>query len=244
MTYNFPSGQNVTIFIDGVYIELSFRLDWKDSRPKVPIYGYNDHVYTRTIRGRTLVQGFLVTDFVVPNYLGVMLERNVRKKEIKESQEFDKFLDDLPIDVNKRAEAIGRAMFPYLDTKKILQDTSAAPGGLQDTLLSKAEVDAEKQRKGMIIRFTQGRGPVYIPDTTDPVEPADPVDLTIYYHDPEIAPWYVLLRDVEITDISQTISAAGAEGSSEPIYEVYEFVARKRELKVVSKVTSSRGKTK
>ena len=54
--------------------------------------------------------------------------------------------------------------------------------------------------------------------------------MEVYHIEPAFAPWYIVLRDVEVTDVSQTMSAAGADGSSDPLYETYEFIARRRTI--------------
>ena len=53
--------------------------------------------------------------------------------------------------------------------------------------------------------------------------------LEIYYHDVNHTKWYSIFYDVEFTEISQQITMAGAEGSSEPLYEIFEFIASARE---------------
>jgi hypothetical protein len=247
----FPSAQNVTIFIDGIYIDMSFRLDWKDSQPKVPVYGYNDHVYTRTARGRKLVQGYLVTNFVVPNYLGVLLERGTRKEDMKRGQEFDQFIDALPESSTDKAEAIARELFGAGLSSKDTLDFAwnyrrEGPGGTTaywdeniQPHLDPIESRNERIRMGLIARFAQGKSSLFVPEMSSALEYRAPFDMSIYYHDPDVAPWYVQLEGVEITDVSQTISAAGAEGSSEPVYETTEFIAKKRDTKVVKRHKSS-----
>ena len=57
--------------------------------------------------------------------------------------------------------------------------------------------------------------------------------MDVYYHDPEYVPWFTRFEQVEFFDISQQISQAGAEGSSEPLYEIAQFMAKSRHTKIV-----------
>lgn len=213
--YYFPTSSRVKIAINGMEVDLAFRLDWKESTPRIPIYGYNDVEYTRTIRGRKLIQGFLVCNYIAPHYLSSVLEASEINKASKNRQEFDDVLAELP---NNQTEA-GRKARAEVLASFIFPDGNRGP--------------VKEFKKNLIDQFTKGGDDINVPNILSPRlrppgEYTVPFDMDVYYTEPEFANWKVRLEGVEITDVSQTISAAGADGSSDPLYETTEFIAKRR----------------
>ena len=68
-------------------------------------------------------------------------------------------------------------------------------------------------------------------DTKNPADQGCKIDL--YYQDPDFVNWYVTFNNVYFTEVSQSASQAGAEGSSEPLYEIYQFIASDRKIKML-----------
>lgn len=257
MTFYLPTASKVKVMVKGIDIDLAFRLDWKETQPKIPIYGYNDQEYTRTIAGRRLIQGFLVMNYVAPHYLAAVLhqaELEAFNKDIQDRQEqFQALPQNLTADERRaRAETISELLLQDSKnlSKSILTDNnpqsrkdkenqarelfsrsrhlqSVADGGL----LNPGLLPPNSYKKQLFEMF--GKGPTQLVNVTDPPLVTTfayntPFPMEIYHLEPEFAPWYVVLEDVEITDVSQSASAAGADGSSDPLYETYEFIAKRR----------------
>jgi hypothetical protein len=275
MTFYLPTSSKVKIMIQGIDLDLAFRLDWRESTPRVPIYGYNDYYYSKTIRGKTLIQGFLVMNYVAPHYLSAVLENWSNRNQKRSKAEFDAIIATLPsttTEENRRARA--EMLTSLLFTKKTdlrglveqgtpgaikvdrmigkLAETPGKIGSLLDKIVGRgnAGLTAAAQRRGLvespqggvedfkkklIDRFASGGNDVVVPNIAGPGDYTLPFNMEIYHMEPEFSNWYVILNDVEITDVSQTVSAAGAEGSSDPLYETYEFVAKRRTIKEVNK---------
>ena len=247
--------------IHGVDVDLAFRLDWKEAQPRVPIYGYNDHEYTKTISGRKLIQGFLVMNYIAPHYLTsyFSVQDRIARQKSEQDTKFDLF-EILPPTLTKadriaRAEMIASLMFkeahsvrgPYGDSAlsqiyagqarhfdSVAHGAAYKPGysksKLGTTVNKTQEVPIGIKQK-LFDAFGGGRVPFQRePHINTVFDISRPFNMEVYHLEPEFAPWYIVLDSVEITDVSQTMSAAGAEGSSDPLYETYEFIAKRRTI--------------
>lgn len=247
MTFYLPTASKVVICIEGIELDLAFRLDWKEAEPRIPIYGYNDREYTKTVSGRRLVQGFLVMNFIAPYYLTSFLMRKEVERRKKQRQEDEEILNELlagaetDSDKASRAKAIANELFkqeqesfamallPTEDSSTLLSPKSSRLKNLRrlDTIAS----SNKKLKNQLINSFIGGRDdglkgrqlPMYTA-----LDWKRPFNMEIYPTDPSFAQWYIVLEDVEITDVSQTINSSGANGSSEPLYETYSFLAKRR----------------
>lgn len=54
--------------------------------------------------------------------------------------------------------------------------------------------------------------------------------LDIYYTSPNDANWFTRFHNVFFTEVSQTASQAGADGGAEPLYEIYQLIASRKEI--------------
>ena len=266
MTFYIPTSSKVKVMIHGIDLDLAFRLDWKEAQPRVPIYGYNDHEYTKTIAGRKLIQGFLVMNYIAPHYLTSYF--TAQETEARNKAEQDKrreLFEILPPtlteeDRKARAEMLSSLLFKEHFNLNKQRGTNYGPGA---AIGVRADVAATQARHFANV----AHGGAYLPSmgvglekdypgikkqlfdsfgdtsprrtlTLNNREPnidtifdiSRPFDMEVYHLEPEFAPWYIVLKDVEITDVSQTMSAAGADGSSDPLYETYEFIAKRRTI--------------
>ena len=243
--YIFPSASSTAIFLNGFHVEMAYGLQWKDNIPKVPIYGYNDYEYTKVARGKGMVQGMLILNFVYPGYLTAVLGRrpaayssklynyNIAEDGPSANIQFQKDVKDkLATELPPNTDAASRA---------------ARAQYIASILQSKDPVKRLKTKEALIKFFT--------PKTTlDTSEIGDGInregksidnpltmvsyskagnELDIYYHDPEYAAFFVRICNVEFTEISQQISQAGSEGSSEPLFHVCQFIGQSIQIKQI-----------
>jgi len=225
----FPTAKNVHIALDGYHIDLAFRMDWKEDRPRIPRYGYNDRKYTRTIPGRTLIQGFLVTNFIAPNYLGIIKEEEAHIISEKAQDKVRNLISELPDTTDltnrkARAEALGALLFPPSEREAAEKDDLFPPLHVRNK-----DIDPNKEIKETMIRtFIEGERLLSVPAMASPLDLSSTYTMDVYYNDIGATPWHTTFYDVEFVSVSQSFSAAGAEGSSEPIYETYEFISNSR----------------
>jgi hypothetical protein len=234
--YIIPTAATVAVFVDGIHIDLLHRLDYKESQPKIPRYGYNDRFFSNVMSGRRLVQGFLAIVFVEPNYLLRVLERNKsRKLDTAVMDLANSRVEDLPNYTNDnekrvRAEYIANLLFPVERSEETIYGGDKG-FDVSYTKINKTSQESQAFSKRLIEKFSSGEIPMGQINDKD-LHPLNKggIDLDIYYLDPERTTWYVKLVNVEFDEITQTISGSGAEGSSEPLYEVYSFIARERKF--------------
>lgn len=236
----YPTASNVTVYINGYHIDQAYRLDYRESTPKIPLYGYNDYHYGRVLEGRTMLNGMLIINFIFSGYL------NYAIKKIKSD-------DHSPF------SPLGRIRKSAEMTRRLLREN--APQGLDPesraeraeylTYLLRQARDPEEARaiKREIERQNSIESDGAFDDPEEYVRPDvslneprrhlvsplreksnSPVDMVVYFDNPETTNWHVIFRDVHFTEINQQMSQAGAEGSSEPLYEIYNFIARKKDI--------------
>ena len=245
--YIYSTASTVAAFLNGYHIEQAYGFNYKENVPKIPIYGYNDYEYSKVVRGKGIVQGILVLNFVFPGYLtAVLTYRNdtynpklynynlpggpgeylpSTQKQIQEDiigrLKTELPANDSPESKRARAEYIANLIskdspLEGYKTKvalnKFFNTAPSDPGDLYDT----SNVRRYKNR-------------IQSPLVADS-SPAIGNQLDIYYQDPDLATWFVRFNNVHFTDVSQNISQAGADGSSEPLYEIYEFIAKNKEI--------------
>jgi hypothetical protein len=245
MTFLYPTASTTAVFINGYHVEQAYQLQYKESVSKIPIYGYSDYTYSKIALGKTLVQGILVLNFISPGYLSAVLEtlpkdytsppkklRNygfskagsqlLANKEVEDIK--NELRTELPqMDAPKeRAEYIASILQSkpgFSDTKLNIKDaiwslfTKEDKFGL-DNVLGNSAVRKEQPSS---ISITQNQDLV----------------LDIYYQDPKYALWWVRFKKVHFYETSQTISQAGAEGSSDPLYEIYPWIASEKIIHMV-----------
>jgi hypothetical protein len=241
--YTIPTASNVAVFLNGFHVELAYGLQYKESIPKIPIYGYNDYEYSKTVRGKGMVQGMLVINFTNPAYLAAVLGRrsaaysprlynyHIAEEGASADGQYKKTVEsqlatEMPANTDK-ASKVARAEF------------------ISQLVSSKKNAYEYNKTKQAILAFFEGRKYKEVEENTIvqktvvnplilPSKNAGGNEMDIYYQDPELAYWFVRFTNVEFTEISQQISQAGAEGSSEPLYHICQFIARSVEIKQIT----------
>tara|TARA_R110002074_G_scaffold402324_1_gene607035 strand:+ start:74187 stop:74909 length:723 start_codon:yes stop_codon:yes gene_type:complete len=239
MTYLYPTASTVAIFLNGYHIEQGYQLQYKESVNKVPIFGYNDHTYSKIALGRQMVQGVLVVNFLFAGYLNAIIDTlyndngayvpklyNYGFSEKGESQK-QRLITDIKNELRTELP-------PNEDA-----ETRSARASYIASLLSKdkATKDATKKALESFISSQGQDEPSIIRDLGSPLTINNQnITLDIYYQDPEYCTWFTRFKNVNFYEVSQVTSMAGAEGSSDPLYEVYSFVASEKIIKLVGEI--------
>jgi hypothetical protein len=238
MTFLYPTASTTAVFINGYHVEQAYQIQYKENVNKVPIYGYSDYTYSKIAVGRTLVQGILVLNFVSPGYLSAVLagrfgptpkklrnfgfsaEGNSEKEQLEQDikNEIRTELPTLDSEVsrNARAEYIANLLSIQLPIGKTK---------LKNALFNTFTAESE-DRLALLNNVKKTESSISLNNTNDLI-------LDIYYSDPQYALWWVRFENVHFYETSQTISQAGAEGSSDPLYEVYPWIASKKMIHMV-----------
>jgi hypothetical protein len=258
MTFLYPTASTSAIFINGFHVEQAYQLQYKESSNKIPIYGYNNYTYSKIARGKTLVQGILVINFISPNYLTRVLDYQASSPNRLYNYGFteqDKTANDkLKRDLQNK---IRTELPPYQSSYGLQQELAARNGinqraeyvaSLINTKGNTKEIkDAlfnlftnnEKLIPGNVASATidSGAKDKQFQTKKSPLEYGDSfagLTLDIYYQTPEEASYWIRFNKVHLYETSQTISQAGADGSSDPLYEIYPWIASNKEIHTVT----------
>lgn len=234
----FPTASNIAIFIDGIHVELAYGLQYKENAPKIPIYGYNDSKFNSIGRGKSIVQGALVINFVFPGYLMAVLDM----ASVNYSPKLYNY-DLSAISKTAGYNAKGK-LSNYLKEEMPPNgsdgDRRARAEFISDLLSNKDPLKKAQAKKALEKHFKPDDSSipknensiVGNPLTTDTRSKTfNGHNIDIYYQDPEFATFFTRFIDVNFTEVSQQMSQAGAEGSAEPLYLIYQFIAKEVETR-------------
>ena len=241
MTSIYPTASTVAIFLNGYHVDEAFRIDYRESFNKVPIYGYNDFEYKKVAHSRKLIQGLLVLNFTYPGYLTTVLNSRsdayvptlynyqVGTQTVSNSLESQRRLykelsTELPPNSDEASrEARAQYIASLISRKKSKEEVSNTKEALRKFFDESAEDPFE----------LRGDRPDLNPlDIESKSKTGNQID--VYYQDPKYVTWFVRFHNVHFNEISQQINQAGADGSSEPLYEVMQFIASKRQPRVIT----------
>lgn len=214
------------VFINNVWIDDVYRVDWQLERNRMPIYGYNDIVYGQIAEGRQRITGNIFINFTEPGYLTQALAGVGALGPPARSTR----------DPYERIEAL------KLQVAKDLQDAYRKyPDGTQERREAIAGVVSFARREGIgdfiIDYLRESFSPDRIKDEVNSLEepidsPRIHFDMQIVYGYPEPGTKMRTLKKCSLLGEGQVISAAGSPGgdlssSAQTILEVYPFVAQR-----------------
>ena len=237
MTFLYPTASTVAIFSNGYHIEQAYQIQYKETVNKIPIYGYNDYNYSKIAVGRTLVQGVLVINYIFAGYLNALLDASYKKNDsfvprlynynIVETDESQK------IKLKERIKSNIRTELPPNSSS----EERAARASYIASLLTKDNATREATIESLN-EFWQSQDTKFAPtDLGSPLSiENNTITLDVYYQDPKYQTWFVRFDNVHFFESTQAISQAGAEGSSDPLYEVYSWIASKKTIKLIKEV--------
>lgn len=247
MTFIYPTASTVAVFVNGLHIDQAYQIQYKESANKIPIYGYNDHKFTKVVKGRQAVSGALVLNFVFPGYLNMVLDKQRQVKNKTPAALYNAGVADSVISEESLEENIAVLLRTELPPNTDEASRKARAEYIAG-LISTGPETREQTKKRLTKLFIEGdsddpfnikaaQTPFRLPEERNMLSPIeqenDGINIDIYYQDPQLSDWYLSFKNVHFYDVSQAISQAGAEGSSDPLYEVYSFMAREKIIKLL-----------
>lgn len=200
----YPTPAQTSIFINDIWIDDAYRIEFRVQDPKYPLYGYNEPEFTAVARGRKLVLGNLTINYRFPGYLTSAIEDTyVRTPNVRDEVTLAEQI--------LRADSIAQRI-QLLDEARL--------GGYEDHVVEQIEQYWKNNND-------QGRQHLLVSE----VNLRHQVNLVLRYGGRgELVSRYNI-NDVKFTGQAQTLSAAATSGgdssaSGMPIYEIYSFIAR------------------
>lgn len=229
MSNLYPTSSNVAVFLNGIHVDEAYQIQYKENSNKIPIYGYNDYRFSNIAYGRTLVQGILIVNFKFPGYLNAVLDERYTASNSNSVPGLYNFAGSEKV-LEKKIETELKSELPALDTT----EGRAARAEYIASLLTKDNKTREATKKALNKTFDVFSEPEQYTSLDSPLnlEP-NKVTLDIYYQEPNLANWFTRFYNIHFYEVSQSASQAGAEGSSEPLYEIYSFLASHRTTRLL-----------
>lgn len=234
----YPTASTTAIFLNGIHVDEAYGFNYKENIPKVPIYGYNDYEFTKVARGKGIVQGVLLVNFVFPGYLSFVLNRRL-DSYVPRLYNYN-ITTDSPSSSAQHGEDLSKRIATELPANSDPASRAARADYIASLLVTKGgEGNRERVKKALNGHFTEVENDSFnsttIPNPlTMPSAATNGNQLDVYYMDPAYAAWFVRFNNVEFGEVSQQVSQAGSEGSSEPLYLIYQFIAKNVEIKQIS----------
>lgn len=222
------------VFINNIYIDDVYRIDFSMDQSRFPIYGYQDELYGHITRGRKKVVGNIFINFSSPGYLYAALSNK------------DKQSPDVSSLLRNGISPYSAAEAEMAQLNKELQDIFIENLSIEDKrkrisgLMSKASRAGLSKKLADTLRYAFGTDSTKFVDK-GLVEPTDqnllPFDIQIYYGHPNDGGSIIReITDCSLLGTNQVISAAGHPGgdlssSAQVILEVYPFIGREIKTK-------------
>lgn len=256
MTSLYKTSSTVSVFLNGFHIDQAYRIDYRENSDKVPIYGYNDIFYSKAVQSKTIIQGMLVVNFVYSGYLNRAILFRETSKFVPSLYNYKMFGNTPEVSGALLTDSIRKSLPTELPPNT--QETKASRAEFIANLIAKPSERARtKDALNRFFSVTKSReindnlsvADIIAEDEQSTFVNTNRIDnssaltldgalpkgstIDIYYQDPKFTTWLARFTNVYFTDISQQVSQAGAEGSSEPLYEIYSFIASKREIVLI-----------
>lgn len=235
----FPTASSIAVFLNGVHVDLAYSINFRHSVPKIPIYGYNDYEFKKVVKGKSIVQGVLVCNFIYPGYLSAIL--NARQAAYSPKLYNYSILENSPSVQNQFKDTIERKLSTELPPNTDQASREARANFIASLISATDPLQKAKTKEALVNFMTPKSSQFDFPQSSIVSNPLDIVTTTedgnqldVYYQDPEYASYFCRFTNVEFTETSQQMSQAGAEGSSEPLYLIHQFIAKSKEIRQVT----------
>jgi hypothetical protein len=252
----YPSPSTVTYFINDVWIDDMFRVDFQRKVNYQPIWGYDSRKFDFIAKGKEIVTGNLIINYRYPGYLRAAI------KNSNNSNDALRLIVQREIE-NRQDSAIGDTFLQEIDSQTIEQKSRLLSNKIisaNRTLFNEygnvatqsinrsGRIDARTFRNQSLINDLKSKLRSYygseseeeqISDFSSPLDENEIMtfDLTMSYGFEGRGQTYSrIIKDCVLIGESETVSASAGisddmSSSAQPILEVYSFFARTIEVK-------------
>jgi len=229
----YPTPSQSKLFIDDIWIDDAHQIDYRSENARIPIYGYNRAQFVKVAHGKELITGNIVINYRFPNYLGHAIVEALRnKKVVSERLKSSKVGDPS----TQKAPHMNRK--EMRDVLREMKRTNAT---------GRLKLLAESMDKGTFHQISGLSRVMFDRDLSDlPGEEFDPVrisssvggfNMVLTYGHVSGRSIVETIEECYITGRGKSMTASsgggGASSSGSVIYEVYPFVARTVQTKIV-----------
>ena len=215
------------VFIEHVWLDDIYRIDYNRSYSRNPVYGYRDKQYGQVAEGRELITGNIIVNFFRPGYLADTIAGLHRESpsQLNKQNPYNE-IERLKKEIDSQIEEAYKNYNPGTDERReaISRVFSYAAS------IGMSEYTAEVFRDAFA--RTEPRSTRNRYSNSDPFAQKRHFDIQIYYGHPDNEDTIIeQLKNCALLGQSKTISAAGSpngdlSSSAQVILEVYPFVAQ------------------
>jgi len=149
--HRYFTGSNVRLYIENIHLEEAAALQFVGQQPMIPLYAYDNCSFVRTSKGKKLVTGQIVINFVDEGYLHYVLKDIKTKK----SDEIIKKAEETSVDEalgaavagEKRAKDSTPSVVAIAGAKKSLP-SALAVAGTKESLVLRSALNILKTPRG------------------------------------------------------------------------------------------------
>lgn len=208
---SYPTPAQVYLYVGGVWIDDAFRVEFRKVNEKVPLYGFDEVLWSGVALGHTLVTGNLILNYRYPGYLWTLVKESLHTDVTVQASPMVQLAHALiGATPEKRIEIIeqARQLNKLQEVQSVLrQITNSAQYRVQDEI---------EDPVGSVFRDSDGNHL--------------PISIKIYFDKPDYSVYHREIVDIHFTGVSQAMSASASGGDSSasgrPIFEVYSFFAK------------------
>jgi len=77
------SSIDAAILFNGEVVDEIVQIQWMINEQTMPLFGYNSYVWDGIAKGTRIIQGTFAINFVVPDYLNMILEKSIKNGSFK-----------------------------------------------------------------------------------------------------------------------------------------------------------------
>lgn len=246
----YPSPSVVTYYINGLFIDDVFRVDFERKVTHQPIWGFDSQTYDFVARGKEVVSGNIIVNFRYPGYLKAAIQHSksaIKDVNVSMQDQNRSYIQTLdPLSLSERMKSLSYKMGPVkvdtVPTQNLdgswnlhggpsinLRNVPGQKGGAGATMIGVLKEELMKKYGSMPQEESQ-ESAIYSSVLDE--EKITPFDLVVRYGMQGISSGFVrVFKECVIIGEGQTVSAnAGVGGdlssSAQPILEIYPFFCR------------------
>lgn len=250
----YPSPSVVTYYINGLFIDDVFRVDFERKVTHQPIWGFDSQTYDFVARGKEVVSGNIIVNFRYPGYLKAAIQHSksaIKDVNVSMQDQNRSYIQTLdPLELSERMKSLGHTFGKRVTSGKpkqnldgtwnleppsrngeasTLQEFETIKSSPGNTMIGVLKEELMKKYGSMPQEESQ-ESAIYSSILDD--EKIVPFDLVVRYGMQGISSGFVrVFKECVIIGEGQTVSAnAGVGGdlssSAQPILEIYPFFCR------------------
>jgi len=237
---SYPTPAQTSIFVDDIWIDDAYQVNYEEENARIPIYGYNRSDFGMVADGKVIITGNIVINFRYPDYLGRAIRNALRfRSNQKERAQRNQNLQDPYAPSPLAKPRLDRAQM-----RRLLQDIRTASPTDRIKKMGEALAKGTFGQVAGLSRslFGQSESERIIGSLLDDANPVrmssreGGFNIQLVYGHASGRSVVEKIEECYITGRSKVLTAAAGSGgnsSGNVVYEVYPFIAKRVQSDIV-----------